>query len=73
MVWYDRSIYYGHIIWCDRSVRSIRGGFGHLKVSKKLKMKKRPSFETTVIVNYTPKFRLLFTILNVSTSTLILI
>ena len=52
MVWYDQSIYYGHIIWCDRSIRSIRGGFGHLKVSKKVKMKKgqasrRPLSSTT--------------------------
>ena len=66
-VWSVYSVCARHIVWWYRSGGSIRGGLGRLEVSQKRKIAKIwTNFETTVLVNYSPKFILLFEILNLS-------
>ena len=70
----SRSVCAGRIVRSGRRGGSVRGGLGRLTVSQKNENgEKWHNFKTTVLANYSPRFRLLFTILNFSTSTFILV
>ena len=62
-VWSARSVYSGCIIWSGRHIKRFRGGFRRITASRENKNdKKLAQLQTAVLANYSPKFRLLFTI-----------
>ena len=67
------EFYVGYIIWCGWRSGRFCGGLGRLSIKTLKWQKKWPNFETTILTNYGPKFRLLFIILNLLMSDLLLL
>ena len=73
-VWYSRSVCSRSIVWFGWRGGSVHGGLGHLPVNMKNENgEKCPKSKTNIIYNYSPEFILIFTILNLSTSTYIIV